>query len=109
MTQGFECKVLRPYLTSESNPDVFIPYIFMEWMHVRNNLDNNCPDLGGLVALFESNGYYPVNPNTKKTLDVKGVFAKQIDGPFYVTVLDYLQWNGMDDLVWFHKNAQKLY
>ena len=70
--QGFECKVLRPYLTSESTHDTFIPYIFMEWMHVRGNLDNNCPDLGGLVALFETRGYYPMDPTTNKKLNVKG-------------------------------------
>ena len=51
--QGFECKVLSPYLSSKM--DTFIPYIFMEWMHVRVNLDNNCPDLAGLVDLFDSN------------------------------------------------------
>ena len=42
LLQGFECKVLRPYF---ENPikDVYIPYIFMEWAGVKQNVDNNCP------------------------------------------------------------------
>ena len=66
--QGFECKVLRPYLSSAAK-DTFIPYIFMEWMHVKNNLDNNCPDLAGLIAMFVENGYTPWNVNRKTELD----------------------------------------
>merc|ERR1719188_2292781 len=36
--EGFECKVLRPYF---ENPikDVYIPYIFMEWSGVKQNVD----------------------------------------------------------------------
>ena len=56
--QGFECKVLRPHL-SRKDKTVFIPYIFMEVAQIKVNLDNNCPDLGGLVTLFKENGYYP--------------------------------------------------
>ena len=47
--QGFECKVLRPHL-SRRDKTVFIPYIFMEVAQIKVNLDNNCPDLGGLVT-----------------------------------------------------------
>ena len=72
--QGFECKVLSPYLSSKM--DTFIPYIFMEWMHVRVNLDNNCPDLTGLVDLFDSNGYFPMDPTTKRILNIEGLFVK---------------------------------
>ena len=40
--QGFECKILTPYL-EKAVPNVFIPLIFMEFIHIQNNLDNNCP------------------------------------------------------------------
>ena len=73
--QGFECKVLRPYLSLAAK-DTFIPYIFMEWMHVKNNLDNNCPDLAGLIAMFVENGYTPWNVNRKTELDA----ASEIQG-----------------------------
>ena len=33
--QGFECRVLSPYLAQPLR-DVFLPYIFLEWMHVRH-------------------------------------------------------------------------
>ena len=38
---------------------MFIPYIFMEVAQIKVNLDNNCPDLRGLVTLLKENGYYP--------------------------------------------------
>ena len=56
--QGFECKVLLPYL-SHPVDDVFLPYIFMEWMHIKVNLDNNCPDLEGLINQLTRAGYRP--------------------------------------------------
>ena len=56
--QGFECKVLLPYL-SQPVDDVFLPYIFMEWMHIKVNLDNNCPDLEGLINQLTRAGYRP--------------------------------------------------
>ena len=41
----------------------------MEWMHVKNNLDNNCPDLAGLIAMFVEKGYTPWNVYRKTELD----------------------------------------
>ena len=65
--QGFECKVLLPYL-SQPVDGVFLPYIFLEWMHIRVNLDNNCPDLDGLIAKLTSAGYRPYDLVSKKKL-----------------------------------------
>ena len=79
--QGFECKVLEPYL---SNPieDVLIPYIFMEWMHVRVNLDGNCPNLESLVQLFIDLEYTPWDASKNKQLDAKSKTEKEIETHF---------------------------
>ena len=93
--QGFECKVLRPYLSSAAK-DTFIPYIFMEWMHVKNNLDNNCPDLAGLISMFVENGYTPWNVNRKTELDpaskIQGCSTKS-HGHFIFTILNFVEIN----------------
>ena len=67
VAQGFECKVLTPYL-SQPVPDVFLPYIFLEWMHIKLNLDNNCPDLEGLITQLSRAGYKPYDLVSKKKL-----------------------------------------
>merc|ERR1739838_1010533 len=55
--EGFECKVLAQYLQNPTS--TYIPYIIMEWRHVKANLDSNCPDLPGLVEGLYSNNYLP--------------------------------------------------
>ena len=65
--QGFECKVLAPYL-SEPVAGVFLPYIFLEWMHIKLNLDNNCPDLEGMINQLTTAGYKPYDLVSKKKL-----------------------------------------
>ena len=80
--QGFECKVLRPYLSLAAK-DTFIPYIFMEWMHVKNNLDNNCPDLAGLIAMFVEKGYTPWNVYRKTELDAASEIYVRVSTKFH--------------------------
>ena len=65
--QGFECKVLGPYLAQPVD-GVFLPYIFLEWMHGKLNLDNNCPDLEGLITQLSRAGYKPYDLVSKKKL-----------------------------------------
>ena len=65
--QGFECKVLGPYL-ARPVLGVFLPYIFLEWMHIKLNLDNNCPDLEGLIHQLSRAGYEPFDLVSKKKL-----------------------------------------
>ena len=65
--QGFECKVLSPYL-SQPVAGVFLPFIFLEWMHIKLNLDNNCPDLEGLISQLSGAGYKPYDLLSKKKL-----------------------------------------
>ena len=67
VAQGFECKVLAPYLL-QPVAGVFMPYIFLEWMHVKLNLDNNCPDLEGLIDQLSTAGYRPYDLVSKKKL-----------------------------------------
>merc|ERR1712126_463625 len=54
--EGFECKILTPYL-EKTVPNVFIPLIFMEFIHIQNNLDNNCPDFKYMTDLLIDSGY----------------------------------------------------
>jgi len=89
--EGFECLVLKHYF-SDPVPSVFIPYIFIEWIIIRHNFDNNCPDLQSLVKMFVDSGYTPWNMNNKKALD-----AEASD-----------EWKPIQDVLWIHKDAKKL-
>ena len=75
--QGFECKVLEPYLSNPTE-DVLIPYIFMEWMHVRVNLDDNCPNLETLVQMFMDLDYIPWDVAKSKQLDAKSIKTEKV-------------------------------
>jgi len=90
--EGMECKVLQPEVF-QTNVGVFLPYIVMEWMHVRVNLDNNCPDLVGLVSLLTRSGYTAWDPLTKKKASLSG---------------PQTEWPSYDDLVWQHQTASPL-
>ena len=59
--------MLGPYLT-QPVLGVFLPYIFLEWMHIKLNLDNNCPDLEGLISQLSGAGYKPYDLLSKKKL-----------------------------------------
>ena len=89
--EGFECLVLKHYF-SDPVPSVFIPYIFIEWIIIRHNFDNNCPDLQSLVKMFVDSGYTPWNMNNKKALD-----AEASD-----------EWKPIQDVLWIHNDAKKL-
>ena len=67
VTKGFECRVLRPYLSSPL-PGVYLPYIILEWMHIKLNLDNNCPDLQAFIDQLSDAGYQPFDLVSKKKL-----------------------------------------
>jgi len=90
--EGMECKVLQPEVF-QTSVGVFLPYIVMEWMHVRVNLDNNCPDLEGLVSLLTRSGYTPWDPVSKRKAQLTG---------------DKTVWPGYDDLLWQHQFAAPL-
>ena len=128
--QGFECKVLLPYL-SQPVDDVFLPYIFMEWMHIKVNLDNNCPDLEGLINQLTRAGYRPydikleeyIYIHNKETL-LPGRFSKFVSMLWEINIkklssVMYLylslhisaksQMMKYNDLLWVHKSAKKLF
>ena len=75
--QGFECKVLAPYL-SKPTQKVFIPFIFMEWMHIKRNLDDNCPNLENLVQLFTDLDYIPWDASKRIHLKAKSKRLKSL-------------------------------
>ena len=82
--------VLKHYL-SNPIPDVFIPYIFMEWFNIRANVDNNCKDLGSLVKMFMKAGYSPSYINVIGALDGK----------------DYKNWPSIADVLWVHESSKE--
>ena len=84
--QGFECKVLEPYL-SKPTQDVFIPYIFMEWMHIKLNLDDNCPNLENLVQLFTDLDYIPWDASKRIKLVAK---SKRVYEVFVASLMFHL-------------------
>jgi len=89
--EGFECKVLHPYLLHQhSSSSIFLPYIILEWMHIKVNLDSNCPDLMGMVDLLYKTGYEPYDLGSEKKMDGK------------------IDWKKFTDVLWAHKDAVKL-
>jgi len=88
--EGAECKVLMEYLYTPKKLH-FIPYIYMEWIHIHNNLNGMCPDVQftQLIEGFEiseysamnlgADGYYPAEPR-----------------------------NDLIDVIWVHKDAKPL-
>ena len=78
----------------------------MEWIHVRNNLHGNCPDLGSLVKLFIIRDYTPLDIQTMQYLDAMG---KLIISYFFYFILyfttDYEEWTQLIDVLWVHDTA----
>eukprot|EP00092_Neocalanus_flemingeri_P004053 GFUD01004363.1.p1 GENE.GFUD01004363.1~~GFUD01004363.1.p1 ORF type:complete len:319 (+),score=48.72 GFUD01004363.1:60-1016(+) len=95
--EGFECKVLHTYLIND-HPPFYLPYINMEWMHIRTNKDSNCPDLLDMVDALYSASYQPYElpagqsvPNTLKPIDRANIE------------------NIQRDILWAHKDAPALF
>ena len=76
--QGFECKVLAPYLSKPTQKVFIIPFIFMEWMHIKLNLDDNCPNLENLVQLFTDLDYIPWDASKRIKLVVKSIRVYEV-------------------------------
>jgi len=90
--EGFECKVLQPYLLNHhQSSSIFLPYIIMEWMHIKVNLDSNCPDLKGLVELLYNSGYKPYDLYKEKLID-----------------RETTDWLSYTDILWAHTEAAQL-
>lgn len=91
--EGFECKVLHPYLLNHhQSSSIFLPYIIMEWMHIKVNLDSNCPDLKGLVELLYNSGYRPYDLYKEKLI------ARESE-----------DWSSYTDILWAHSEAAQLF
>ena len=60
-------------------------------MHIKVNLDSNCPDLLGLIDSLFMSGYNPFDLYTEKRIDR--------------TKTD---WNSYKDVLWVHKDAKIL-
>jgi FkbM family methyltransferase len=85
--EGAECKVLTKYLNSNTKKK-FIPFIYMEWSHIRSNNFGLCPNIESLIQGFEKSGFYPTNgvlPNPTK-------FSTE-------------KWREWMDVLWVHKDA----
>ena len=82
---------------------VDIPFIFMEWINIRNNRDGNCPDLEKLVKLLGTRGYAPFHINTNRELNPSGnkTIPFQIEIIFYD--LEFMKWPLMYDVLWLNK------
>merc|ERR1719354_533435 len=80
--------VLMEYLYSE-NKTKFIPYIYMEWIHIHNNLNGMCPDFKKLIQGFVKSGYKAKGKGPKGYVDVDPN-------------------GGLIDCIWVHKDAKPL-
>ena len=86
------CQVLHPYLLNHhQSSSIFLPYIIMEWMHIKVNLDSNCPDLKGLVELLYNSGYRPYDLYKEKLI------ARESE-----------DWSSYTDILWAHSEAAQL-
>ena len=56
------CQALPDEVLDQST-GTFIPYIFMEWVHIRRNLNGRCPHHQDLENRLYKNGYVPKNPD----------------------------------------------
>ena len=80
--------MLKHYF-SDPVKGVFIPYILMEWIHIQNNMDGNCPDINTLVNQFVEHGYKPWAMGTKAQLKVS----------------EHYSWK-LTDVLWIHEDAK---
>ena len=85
-------QVLQPYLLNHhQSSSIFLPYIIMEWMHIKVNRDSNCPDLKGLVELLYNSGYKPYDLYKEKLID-----------------RETTDWLSYTDILWAHTEAAQL-
>ncbi|XP_023323411.1 uncharacterized protein LOC111697590 [Eurytemora carolleeae] len=63
--EGAECKALLSFLQSETKLK-HIPYILMEWVGIRRNVNGMCPNLEEIIKGFTASGYQPANMNLQK-------------------------------------------
>ena len=59
--EGYECKALQPSILL-NKLGKFIPYIFMEFIHLPRNTLGKCPQFSEWVQLFYDGGYHPADP-----------------------------------------------
>ena len=67
----------------------YIPYIFMEWVNVRENRHHTCDQYTQFMDTFTKLGY---SPRDSKTL-------------VPVSLASHTEWW---DVVWFHKDAKEI-
>ncbi|KAK3596043.1 hypothetical protein CHS0354_032568 [Potamilus streckersoni] len=93
--EGYECKAME--MSTTFFQEVFVPFIFMEWLIIRTNMNSNetaCTwkDARKLVNYLTGLGYTPFAYHPMfKLLDPN----------------DVLDWE-IDDIFWQHKNARSL-
>ena len=68
----------------------------MEWIHVRNNLHGNCPDLGSLVKLFIIRDYTPLDIQTMQYLDAMGKLIIFVYENNNILILQQTMKNGLN-------------
>jgi len=87
-TEGSECRILTNYLFSK-NKTKFIPYMYVEWVHIQNNLNSMCPDLNKLIQGFYQSGYKAMSKLKNDYVEIDPTKSR---------------W----DILWVHKNASPL-
>jgi len=88
--EGSECKVLSDYM-KKKDKDKYIPFIVMEWEHIKGNDHGLCPDLDSLIQGFHDSGYYPFSVDLIQD-------SKQIS---FSALKDY------NDIMWIHSATMK--
>ena len=81
----------------------------MEWMHIKLNLDDNCPNLENLVQLFTDLDYIPWDASKRIQLVAESKSLISTLSLINVSfVSDFRTWNKIDDVMWIHKDAKSL-
>ena len=100
--EGYECKVLHHYLAHD-HPAYYLPYICMEWIHIRNNMGSSCPDIQGLVDALYSNNYTPY------WLPANYVKDQGVPDKLEMIERDKIMVQHIHDVLWVHTDAPALF
>eukprot|EP00092_Neocalanus_flemingeri_P007749 GFUD01008367.1.p1 GENE.GFUD01008367.1~~GFUD01008367.1.p1 ORF type:complete len:316 (-),score=69.27 GFUD01008367.1:90-1037(-) len=76
--EGYECKALQPDILL-GNSGKYIPYIFLEWANVVNNIYKTCPEYPEWLQMFYKGGYKPFNAETMEPLEEASVSERWQD------------------------------
>ena len=83
----------------------FIPYIFIEWVHLPNN-EANCPMYNTWVENFVRGGYISLDPGGNNM-----ILKPTLEGLHYIsgTMVEIQRENFYIDVLWVHKSVTNLF